>query len=148
MALERFVRARIAELRERREFDAVEHFAAAVPVEIICTLLSVPDSERGHLRRWSLAILGALEPAISPEQARIGNEAVREFLAYLRDLISFRRRNPASERYNVLRSLVEQADGGELSEAELAAQLHLPAQCRARDHHQPDRQRHSHADAP
>ena len=118
-ALEKFVRTRIADLRERREFDAIEHFAAAVPVEIICTLLSVPDSERGHLRRWSLAILGALEPAISLEQARIGNRAVQEFLAYLRDLISYRRRKPAPAGYNVLRSLVEQADGGELSEAEL-----------------------------
>ena len=118
-ALERFVRTRITDLKERGEFDAIEHFAAAVPVEIICTLLSVPDSERGHLRRWSLAILGALEPAISPQQARNGNAAVQEFLAYLRDLISYRRRRPAAERYNVLRSLVEQADSGELSEAEL-----------------------------
>ena len=118
-ALERFVRVRIDKLRERRDFDAIEDFAAAVPVEIICTLLAVPDSERSHLRRWSLAILGALEPAISPEQARIGNAAVREFLAYLRDLISYRRRCPAPERHNVLRSLIEQADGGELSEAEL-----------------------------
>ncbi len=118
-ALEHFVTKRIASLRERREFDAIEHFAAAVPVEIICILLSVPASERAHLRRWSLAILGALEPAISPEQARIGNEAVGEFMAYLRELIAYRRRRPAPERYNVLRSLVRQADGGDLSEAEL-----------------------------
>ncbi|MDE0062352.1 MAG: cytochrome P450 [Gammaproteobacteria bacterium] len=118
-ALEHFVTERIASLRERREFDAIEHFAAAVPVEIICILLSVPASERAHLRRWSLAILGALEPAISPEQARIGNEAVGEFMAYLRELIAYRRRRPAPERYNVLRSLVRQADGGDLSEAEL-----------------------------
>ena len=118
-ALERFVKERIANLREHGEFDAIEHFAAAVPVEIICILLSVPASERAHLRRWSLAILGALEPAISPEQARTGNQAVREFMAYLRDLIAYRRRRPAPEQYNVLRSLVEQADGGDLSEAEL-----------------------------
>lgn len=118
-ALERFVGERIGELRERREFDAVEAFAAAVPVEIICTLLTVPDSERSHLRRWSLAILGALEPAISPEQARTGNEAVREFMAYLRDLIAWRKRHPAPERHNVLGSLIEQANGGDLSETEL-----------------------------
>ncbi len=118
-ALQRFVRGRIAELRERREFDAIEDYAAAIPVEIICTLLAVPTSERSHLRRWSLAILGALEPAISPEQTRIGNAAVREFLAYLRDLIDYRRRCPAPERHNVLRSLMERADSGELGEAEL-----------------------------
>ncbi len=118
-ALERFVSERIEELRERREFDAIEHFAAAVPVEIICTLLGVPDSERGHLRRWSLAILGALEPTISSAQARIGNDAVREFMAYLRDLIAWRKRRPAAESQDVLASLIEQAEGGDLSEAEL-----------------------------
>ncbi len=118
-ALERFVDERIANLRERGEFDAIEHFAAAVPVEIICILLSVPRSERASLRSWSLAILGALEPAISAEQARTGNRAVREFMAWLRDLIAWRRRHPAAERHNVLSSLIEQSDGGGLSEAEL-----------------------------
>ena len=119
VALEGFVQERISELRERREFDAVNDFAAAVPVEIICTLLSVPDSERTHLRRWSLAILGALEPSISKEQARIGNAAVREFMVYLRDLIAFRRRHPAAERHNVLQTLIDQANDGGLGEAEL-----------------------------
>ena len=118
-ALERFVRERIENLREHREFDAIEQFAAAVPVEIICVLLTVPASDRAHLRRWSLAILGALEPVISPEQARTGNDAVREFLAYLRELIAYRRRRPAPQRCNVLNSLVEQADGGGLTEKEL-----------------------------
>ena len=118
-ALQRFVQRRLAELRERGEFDAVESFAAAVPVEIICTLLAVPDSERTHLRRWSLAILGALEPAISPRQAQLGNQAVREFLAYLRDLIAFRRRRPPNEPDSVLRTLMDQAEDGNLSELEL-----------------------------
>ncbi len=122
-ALEGFVRQRVKELRERREFDAIEHFAATIPVEIICTLLSVPGSERAHLRRWSLAILGALEPAISAEQARIGNAAVREFIAYLRDLIRYRRHHPAPQPDSVLRSLVEQTDAGGLSEAELLHNL-------------------------
>ena len=118
-ALEQFVKERIADLRERREFDAIEDFAAAVPVEIICTLLAVPASERTHLRRWSLAILGALEPVISEDQARRGNAAVREFLDYLRSLIAHRRRRPSAQPQNVLQSLIDQTDEGGLSEAEL-----------------------------
>src|SRR5258706_10914933 len=45
--------------------DLIESFAAAIPVEIIGNLLGVPHAERGPLRDWSLAILGALEPALT-----------------------------------------------------------------------------------
>ena len=44
--------------------DLIEDFAAAIPIEMIGNLLDVPRDERGPLRDWSLAILGALEPVI------------------------------------------------------------------------------------
>ena len=117
--LETFVAERLTELRERHECDLIEHFAAAVPVEIICTLLAVPASERGPLRRWSLAILGALEPSIDAAAQCRGNAAVREFLAYLGDLIRHRRQHPPKDQTGVLQSLINQTLDGELSEAEL-----------------------------
>ena len=117
--LEAFVTERLAELRDRRECDLIEHFAAAVPVEIICTLLSVPASERGPLRRWSLAILGALEPSLDAAAQCRGNAAVAEFLAYLRDLVRHRRQHPSTDQAGVLQSLIDQARDGELSELEL-----------------------------
>ena len=43
---------------------------AAVPVEVIGNLLAVPRDERGPLRDWSLAILGALEPVLTRRAAR------------------------------------------------------------------------------
>ena len=45
--------------------DLIEDFAAAIPVEIIGNLLGVPHDERGPLRAWSLAVLGALEPVLT-----------------------------------------------------------------------------------
>ena len=48
--------------------DLIEDFAAAIPVQLIGDLLGIPQDERGPLRDWSLAILGALEPVLSPEQ--------------------------------------------------------------------------------
>jgi hypothetical protein len=70
------------------EFDAIADFAAAIPVDVIGNLLSVPQEERAPLRDWSLAILGALEPVLTPDQQQRGNAAVTDFLAYLRTLIA------------------------------------------------------------
>jgi cytochrome P450 len=81
-------------LRERRRFDLIADFAAAIPVEVIGNLLRIPREERGPLRGWSLAILGALEPRLTPEQEARGNRAVAEFTAYLRGLIAERRAQP------------------------------------------------------
>src|SRR5439155_27308498 len=50
-------------IADKRQFDIIADFAAAIPVEVIGNLLGVPRAERGELRAWSLAILGALEPA-------------------------------------------------------------------------------------
>ena len=49
------------------EFELIEDFASAIPVQVIGNLLDVPMEEREPLRDWSLAILGALEPVISPD---------------------------------------------------------------------------------
>jgi cytochrome P450 len=87
----------LRQLQERQRFDLIEDFAARIPVEVIGNLLRVPHAERGPLRDWSLAILGALEQSLSPAQLTRGHEAVREFTAYLRELIAERRRKPAGE---------------------------------------------------
>ena len=50
--------------------DLIADLAAAVPVEVIGNLLAVPRDERGPLRAWSLAILGALEPVLTRRAAR------------------------------------------------------------------------------
>jgi cytochrome P450 len=46
----------LAQIEAKGNFDAIEDFAAAIPVEVIGNLLSVPQAERGTLREWSLAI--------------------------------------------------------------------------------------------
>jgi cytochrome P450 len=93
--------------------DLIEDFAAAIPVEIIGNLLGVPHAERSPLRGWSLAILGALEPVISPESAERGNQAVREFIRYLEKLIAERRAHPGNPDRDVLTRLIQGEEGGE-----------------------------------
>jgi cytochrome P450 len=100
--------------------DLIEDFASAIPVEIIGNLLGVPHADRGPLREWSLAILGALEPKLSAEQEALGNRSVSEFTAYLKTLVAHRRKNPGDPEHDVLTRLIQGEDAGEkLSESEL-----------------------------
>jgi len=100
----------------RSEVDLISDYAAAVPVEVIGNLLRVPREDRGPLRGWSLAILGALEPVPTAEQLAAGNRAVTEFCGYLRELIAQRRRHPGGEHDLLTRLLSDD----QLTETELA----------------------------
>jgi cytochrome P450 len=101
------------------EVDLIAGFASAIPVEIIGNLLAVPNEERAPLRDWSLAILGALEPALTAEQLELGNRAVREFLRYLEGLVARRRAEPGDAEVDVLTRLIEGEGGEKLASAEL-----------------------------
>jgi cytochrome P450 len=108
------------QMDEKNGGDLIEDFAAAIPVEIIGNLLDVPHADRGPLRDWSLAILGALEPTLSPEQQALGNRSVTDMLDYLRTLVAKRRRTPGDPQHDVLTRLIQgETSGDKLSEVEL-----------------------------
>jgi len=100
--------------------DLIADLGAAVPVEVIGNLLAVPREDRGPLREWSLAILGALEPVLSDEQRERGEGAVAGFRDCLRTLVAARRARPGDPERDVLTRLIQgEADGAQLSEPEL-----------------------------
>ncbi len=100
--------------------DLIEDFASAIPVEVIGNLLGVPHSDRARLRGWSLAILGALEPKLTPEQEALGNLSVTEFTDYLKTLVADRRKHPGNPEHDVLTRLIgDEATNEKLSETEL-----------------------------
>jgi cytochrome P450 len=110
---------------ERGDMDVIDDFAAAIPVQLIGDMLGIPGDERGPLRAWSLAILGALEPVLSPAQFETGVTAVAEFKVYLKDLVARRLREGSGDEAEILSTLVAGSEfmpGGEgerLSELEL-----------------------------
>jgi cytochrome P450 len=104
----------------KSKVDLIDDFAAAIPIEVIGNLLDVPQDEREPLRDWSLAILGALEPVVSPEAFARGNKAVKDFLAYLEGLVARRRASPGNPDHDVLTRLIQGENNGErLTEKEL-----------------------------
>jgi cytochrome P450 len=106
--------------REKGQVNLIEDFASAIPIEIVGNLLGVPHADRGPLRGWSLAILGALEPVLTDAQLKTGNDAVRDFLAYLEILTDDRRRHPGDPNKDVLtRLIIGEHEGRKLTETEL-----------------------------
>ncbi|MGF6861148.1 cytochrome P450 [Rhodobacteraceae bacterium MBR-64] len=100
--------------------DLIEDFAATIPIQIIGNLLAVPMEERGPLRAWSLAILGALEPSLTAEQLAQGQAAVIDFKTYLEDLVARRRAAPGNPETDVLTRLIQGEGADEkLTETEL-----------------------------
>lgn len=106
-------------MAQNGDVDLIEDFASAIPVEVIGNLFVMPHEERGPLRDWSLAILGALEPVLSADQQERGNRAVSEFKAYLGDLVARRRARPGDPATDVLTRLMQGNEGEQLSDIEL-----------------------------
>ncbi len=104
--------------------DVIADFASALPVEIVGDMLAVPQEDRHLLRDWSLAILGALEPVLTPERNEQGTRAVTEFEAYLETHIAgWETRMAAREAEDaygdVLSGLIRGETGDKLTPAEL-----------------------------
>lgn len=111
--VDRLLDAMAQRARAGETVDLIASFAGAIPVEIIGNLLGVPHAERGPMRDWSLAILGALEPVLSAEMHARGNAAVREMLAYLEGLVARRMQAPGDPETDVLTRLIQGDPGGE-----------------------------------
>jgi hypothetical protein len=100
-------------------FDLIGDYAARIPVEVIGNLLGIPRECREPLRAWSLAILGALEPVLTPEQQQRGTEALLAFRPLLREVIEERRRNPRDPWRDVLTRLIQGEGADRMTEDEL-----------------------------
>lgn len=87
--------------------DAIGDFAAAIPVQIICELMHIPQSHREPLQDWSLAILSALEPRPGDAMKQAAETAVAAFLDYLKMLIEQRRKSPLDPEFDVLTRLIQ-----------------------------------------
>ena len=108
---------------------------------MIGNLLDVPMATRTAARLVA-GDFGRARTGDRPGVVARGNAAVKDFLAYLEMLVERRRAKPGNPARDVLTRLIQGEDNGErLTAKEACAQLHLPAQRRPRDHHQPDRQR-------
>jgi cytochrome P450 len=99
------------DMSAQREVDLLTAFAFPLPVTVICELLGVPVADRDQFRAWSASIVSA---TVTPEEFTAHATAM---IAYFRDLLAARRREPADD---LLSALISARDEGDrLSEDEL-----------------------------
>lgn len=87
---------------------------------MIAELLGVPQQDRYLLQPWSNAIVKMYEYGLPTEQQAQAERASTEFVAYLRELIPLRRKNPGPDLVSDLVAVTD-TDGARLTEDELVA---------------------------
>ncbi len=109
-------------LAGRNEFDLVADFAALFPVEVISTILGVPEGERQQVRLWVDTFLH--REAGNPNTTQEGMEALLHVAGYFLDLARTKRRRPDGFLISKLTATVLRDDDGKeqrLSDQDVAA---------------------------
>ena len=109
-------------LSGRNEFDLVAEFAALFPVEVISSILGVPDGERQQVRLWVDTFLHRDEG--NPNTTQEGMEASLNMAGYFLDLARLKRREPDGLLISKLTESVLRDDEGmehRLSDEDVAA---------------------------
>ena len=128
--VEMLVEQLLDDAARKHEIDLIADFAAAIPVALIGDMLGIPPDEREPLRGWSLAILGALEPVLSPQQLETGITAVADFKDYLNTIIAHRVRTGQGDPAEILSKLIGASAFAEINEGgEQLSKLELIHNC-------------------
>jgi cytochrome P450 len=98
-------------------FDVVERLAVPLPVEMICHILGIDQSEYGRAKRWSDAFAAAAGAEFSSpaERNELMLSTIKEFSTYFVPLIEARRTEP---RTDLVSAMVAAIDNESLSNVE------------------------------
>lgn len=107
-------------------FDITADLAGPFPVEVICTIVGVPEGDRQQIRHWTDRML-ELEVG-NPFPSKEGIEASINTMTYMHDLVADKRRNPSDDMIgHLIDAQVEREDGvvEHLTDLEIAGFISL-----------------------
>ncbi|MDT0305697.1 cytochrome P450 [Streptomyces sp. DSM 44917] len=103
--------------------DLVETLAFPLPFEVISGMLGMPPTDAERIRRLSGKLVLSLEAVLEPEVLEEISRAGEELTGLTRELIAWKRANPADDLLTAL--IAAEEDGDRLSDDELIAQVIL-----------------------
>ena len=107
---------------DRGECDFVTDIAAALPLEIICDMMGIPESQRGFVFEQTNMILGAEDPEYIPDiedLIRAVFRAASELAQLVQELGRHRLENPTDDLTSAL--VNAEVDGERLTDQELGS---------------------------
>lgn len=119
--IESIVSGFLDELADRERFDLIGDFAVRVPVQVICDLLGVPDSEYPRFLRWGAAVALSLDSTWTLSEYRRLRVALEEMHSFFGDLLADRRANPTGDLVSELAG----TDQDDVTAADLVATAEL-----------------------
>lgn len=112
------------ELPGRERFDLIGDFAVRVPIQVICDLLGVPDSEYPRFLRWGAAVALSLDSTWTLTEYRSLRTALGEMYTFFSELLADRRAHPVADLVSEL-AKAEQQGGAPVTAADLVATAEL-----------------------
>ncbi|GAA3234512.1 cytochrome P450 [Nonomuraea helvata] len=101
--------------------DLVEALAFPLPFAVISKMLGMPPADHARIRELTGVLALSLQVVTDPEVLKQIAEAGREMTAVTRELIAWKRANPADDLFSAL--IAAEHEGGKLSDDELIAQV-------------------------
>ncbi|MFF3562654.1 cytochrome P450 [Streptomyces sp. NPDC002574] len=98
----------------REPVDLLPRFAFPLPLNVICELLGVPESEREQARHWSATVA---QTGFGPEARQALEEAEGALRDYLVELVARKRAHPGDDMMSAL--VRAQDEGGAMTDHEL-----------------------------
>jgi len=97
----------------RSRFDAVKEFTAKLPMDVISTMLGIPEEDRDRVRGWSNEVLHR-DPG-NPNITERGIQAMAAVQAYYAESLADRRRRPRDDMMTMLTQAELQAEDGTIT---------------------------------
>jgi len=108
----------LAKYGPNEEFDFVDNIAAPFPLQIICEMMGIPESDERQILDWTNVILGAGDPDFGGTIENLINVAL-EMFAYAQALGEARLANPTDDLTSVMMHSI--VDGDRMSSQEFGS---------------------------
>jgi cytochrome P450 len=113
----------LGRIAEAGRVDLVEELAFPLPFAVISRMLGMPPTDHVRIRELSGTLVRSLEVVVDEDTMKAIYQASRELTGITRDLIAWKRDNPADDLLTAL--IAAEHEGQVLSDDELIAQVVL-----------------------
>lgn len=117
----RIIDERLDLLAQRDSFDAINDYAAQIPIRVLGALMGAEEAWFDDLKAWTEAGQVAFDPTKSAEAEQLALEGRRGILSYFRDLMARRKAEPADDLVSDL--LAAKAKGAAIEDNEILHNL-------------------------